>query len=247
MTSLARGLAVIRAFSDDAESSHTMVSISTQTGLSRAVVRRCLYTLEQMGYVRSTTSGYQLEPQVLALAQPYFSSSSLPVLAQEFLDRVKQETNESCSLAVLDGDDVVYVARSAAGRIMTVSIAIGSRLPAYCTSLGRVLLSALSHEELADYLRRVERRRNTKHTLTTVRDLNQAIACVRDQGYALVNEELEIGLRSIAVPVRDRNQSVVAAINVGAQATRMNQQAMLRKILPVLRAAGDDLGDRLVG
>ena len=224
-----------------------MASISTQTGLSRAVVRRCLYTLEQMGYVRSTANVYQLEPQVLALAQPYFSSSSLPVLAQEFLDRVKQETNESCSLAVLDGDDVVYVARSAAGRIMTVSIAIGSRLPAYCTSLGRVLLSALSSDELDTYLSRVERRRHTKHTLTTVRDLKHAIARAHDQGHALVNEELEIGLRSIAVPVRDRQHSVIAAVNVGAQATRMNQQTMLRDILPVLRAAADDLGERLVG
>ena len=125
MTSLARGLAVIRSFADGEESGLTMASISTRTGLSRAVVRRCLYTLEQMGYVRATTVGYQLEPQVLALAQPYFSSSSLPVLAQEFLDSVKQETNESCSLAVLDGDEVVYIARSSAGRIMTVSMVMG--------------------------------------------------------------------------------------------------------------------------
>jgi IclR family pca regulon transcriptional regulator len=136
MNSLARGLEVIRAFSDTA-TGLMMPAISMKTGLSRAVVRRCLYTLEQMGYVSQRADGYYLEPRILALSQTYFSSNTLPSLAQDFLDRVKETTGESCSLAVLDHDEIVYVARSAARRIMTVSLGIGSRLPAFYTSLDR--------------------------------------------------------------------------------------------------------------
>jgi IclR family pca regulon transcriptional regulator len=245
MNSLARGVAVLQAFSDTT-TGLKMSHISVRTGLSRAVVRRCLYTLEQLGYVRQNADGYYLKPKILSLSQTYFSSSSLTSQAQEFLDRVKEATGESCSLAVLDEDEVVYVARSAAQKIMTVSLGIGSRLPAYCTSLGRILLAALPPKELANLLGKTNRLKHTQFTKTSLRDLNGAISIARDKGFALTDQELEVGLRSIAVPLRNQEQKVVAAINVGVQAASVNKRKMTTEILPVLESAATGLGSQLI-
>jgi IclR family pca regulon transcriptional regulator len=222
-----------------------MAAVSEVTGLSRAVVRRCLYTLSEMGYVRQSTDGYQIEPKVLALSQTYFSSSSLPKVAQPFLDEIRETLGESCSLAVLDGSEVVYIARSAAKRIMTVSLGIGSRLPAYCTSLGRVILAGLERDALEELLGKMERKRHTEHTVIAIRELKQRIARVATDGYALVDQELEIGLRSLAVPVRSQQGKVVAAINVGVQATRISQRDMRSQMLPALQSAAQQVGQRL--
>ena len=245
MNSLARGLAVIRAFSDTTRGT-TLMKISEQTGLSRAVVRRCLYTLEEMKYVSKREDGYYLEPRILALSQTYFSSNPLPSLSQDFLDRVKEATNESCSLAVLDQDEIVYVARSAARKIMTVSLGIGSRLPAYCTSLGRVLLASLSTKELNAVLGQTHRAKHTQFTKTRLSDLKLAIAVAREKDYALTDQELELGLRSLAVPVRNHEQKVVAAINVGVQAARVSNRKMISEILPILKNAAEELGSQLI-
>ena len=245
MNSLARGIAVLQAFSDTT-TGVKMSNISISTGLSRAVVRRCLYTLEQLGYVRHGADGYYLEPKILSLSQTFFSSSSLTSQAQEFLDRVKESTGESCSLAVLDKDEVVYVARSAAWKIMTVSLGIGSRLPAFYTSLGRVLLATLPESQLDQYLKQLKLEPFTESTLTSKSDLRTAIQKADQQGYALVNEELEIGLRSLAVPVMNHDKQVVAAINVGVQATRMGSRKMIKEILPILKNAAYDLGSQLI-
>ncbi|MCH1503511.1 MAG: helix-turn-helix domain-containing protein [Verrucomicrobiales bacterium] len=244
MTSLARGLEVLQAFSGQTRTLK-MAAISEVTGLSRAVVRRCLYTLSEMGYVRQSTDGYQIEPKVLALSQTYFSSSSLPKVAQPFLDEIRETLGESCSLAVLDGSQVVYIARSAAKRIMTVSLGIGSRLPAYCTSLGRVILAGLERDALEELLGKMERKRHTEHTVIAIRELKQRIARVATDGYALVDQELEIGLRSLAVPVRSQQGKVVAAINVGVQATRISQRDMRSQMLPALQSAAQQVGQRL--
>lgn len=245
MTSLARGLAVLKSFSGG-DGELTAGEICTRTGLSRAVVRRCLYTLAEAGYVRKFDDRFQLEAKVLSLAQPYYTAArSLPATAQPFLETLSEQINESCSLAVLEGDDVVYVARAATKRIMTVSLTIGSRLSGNCTSLGRVLLSSLSTGELEGYLQRNPLAVHTPKSITTKRDWKRAIASVREQGYAIVDEELEIGLRSVAVPITDSGSQVVAAMNVGVQATRVSKKQLKDKILPTLQAAASNLNKRL--
>lgn len=245
MTSLARGIEVIRAFSDT-KTGVNMSAISERTGLSRAVARRCLYTLSEMGYVRRDLDGYYLEPKILSLSQTYFSSTSLPALAQEHLDHVKESTGESCSLAILDEHETVYITRSAARRIMAVSLGIGSRLPAYCTSLGRVLLAALPPAELDNYFGTIKRKAFTERTRTTQRDLKAIIDKTREQGFTIVDQELEIGLRSLAVPVRNHNGVVVAAMNVGVQASRVSLSDLKRQTLPVLLSASEKLRSQLI-
>jgi len=244
MTSLARGLEVIRGFSGAAQGVR-MADLSRTTGLSRAVVRRCLHTLRTMGYVRVDRDLYFLEPLILSLGHSYFSSSSLPGTAQPFLERVSHETQESCSLAVLDGDNVVYVARSATRRIMSVSLNLGSRLPAFYTSLGRVLLAQLRPAVRASLLGRIRLEQFTPHTLVTREELDEAIAVAARQGFAVVNEELEIGLRSIAIPVLSAHRGVVAAMNVGVQAARMSEKDLRTRVLPALRRAAKELGGQL--
>jgi IclR family transcriptional regulator, pca regulon regulatory protein len=244
MTSLARGLEVLRAFSSQARTLK-MTAISETTGLSRAVVRRCLYTLSEMGYVRKVADGYQIEPKVLALSQTYFASSSLPKVSQPFLDEIRETLGESCSLAVLDKTEVVYIARSAARRIMTVALGIGSRLPAYCTSLGRVLLADFSMPDLTSMLASSERKRHTEHTVIAVRELKLVINRVANEGFALVDQELEIGLRSLAVPIQSQQGKVVAALNVGVQAARISKREMRSKMLPVLETVASEIGRRL--
>lgn len=240
MTSLARGLEVIRAFRD-AATGLSMAEISERTGLSRAVVRRCLFTLEEMGYVSRDRRVFQLEPKILTLGQSYLSSSSIPVKAQPFLEAVSQRVNESCSLAVLESDQAMYVARSATRRIMSVTLGIGSRLPAYCTSLGRVLLAHLPPADLRAYVDRTELVAYTEHTIVKPERLDRVFAVVREQGYALVDQELELGLRSIAVPIHGPSRQVVAAMNVGVQAGRVPASEMLETILPVIQEEAERL------
>ncbi len=240
MTSLARGLEVISAFRDSSKGL-SMAEISERTSLSRAVVRRCLFTLEEMGYVSRDRRVFQLEPKILTLGQSYLSSSSVPVKAQPFLESISKQVNESCSLAVLESNQAMYVARSATRRIMSVSLGIGSRLPAYCTSLGRVLLAQLDAAELDDYFTNTEFCAYTEHTLTDPAALTAAVDRVRDQGYALVDQELELGLRSIAVPIQGPNRRVIAAMNVGVQAARVPSEELRERILPVLREEAEKL------
>jgi IclR family pca regulon transcriptional regulator len=242
MTSLARGLAVIRAFSQQRRHI-TIAQASQKTGIPRAAVRRCLYTLGQLGYV-SVDDGrnFSLRPKILALGHTYLSSEPLVTSAQPLLDRISNSLLESCSMAVLDGDDMLYVARSSGTtRIMSIDLHIGSRLPAYCTSMGRVLLADLPADELAAFLARVEVRTLTTHTVTSPSKLRQVLEHVRSRGYALVDQELELGLRSIAVPVRGAAGKVLAALNISAQASRVPIAEMEAKFLPALRAAAQEL------
>ncbi|GAB1509530.1 IclR family transcriptional regulator domain-containing protein [Actinophytocola sp. KF-1] len=231
--SLERGLAVIRAF-DQSHPELTLSEVAARTGVTRAVARRFLLTLAALGYVRSDGRFFSLTARVLELGYAYLSSLSLPEVAESHLEALVAEVSESSSVSVLDGHDVVYVARVPVSRIMTVSISVGTRFPAYATSMGRVLLAGLPVDELEAYLAAVTMAPLTARTLTSVDALRVEIAKVRAQGWALVNQELEEGLRALAAPVRDRSGTVVAAVNVSAHASRTSLEAMRRDLLPPL-------------
>jgi IclR family transcriptional regulator, pca regulon regulatory protein len=240
MTSLARGLAVVQAFSDSRKP-QTIANISQKTGIPRAAVRRCLHTLRELGYVDAELNNFSLRPKVLTLGYSYLSSTPLTVSAQPYLNNISRALNESSSLAVLEDDEVLYVARAATSRVMSVALNTGSRLPAYCTSLGRVMLAYLPADELDQYLARTRLRPMTEHTVTSVKRLREILAGVRQAGYAVNDEELELGLRSIAVPVRGASGKVLAALNVGAQAARVSVRQLEQEFLPVLQRGAQEL------
>lgn len=215
--SLARGLAVIRAFGADSPAM-TLSEVARKTEMSRAAARRFLLTLIELGYLRSDGREFTLTAKVLELGYAYLSGQSLPQLAAPALEDLSAGLGESVSMAVLDGTDIVYVARVHTRRIMSVGIAVGSRFPAYATSMGRVLLAGLDDEQVAAVLARSDLRTLTPNTSTDTAALLDAVRTVRREGWASVDQELEIGLRSIAVPVRNPAGAVVAAVNVSLSA-----------------------------
>src|SRR4051794_33050326 len=236
--SLERGLAVVRAF--DAEHPElTLSDVARATGLTRAAARRFLLTLCDLGYVRSDGRLFMLTARVLELGYAFLSALSLPEVAEPHLEALVADVRESSSLSVLDGDDIVYVARVPTSRIMRVAINVGTRFPAHATSMGRVQLAALSELELEAYLARADRRRLTRHTLTDADALRRELGRVRAQGWALVDQELEEGLRSVAAPIRDRGGRVVAAVNVSAHASRASKDTVRRVLLPPLLATAE--------
>jgi IclR family pca regulon transcriptional regulator len=241
MTSLARGLLVIQAFS---QQSHdlSISQVSKRTGLPRASVRRCLLTLSKLGYAGSDDGrAFYLLPRVLGLGHSYLTSIPLATVAQPVLERLSHILHESCSIALLDATDIIYVARANVERIIAIDHGVGTRLPAFCTSLGRVLLANLPLEEMDALLPRIQFSRYTARTVTSVEQLRQSLLAVRRDGYAIVDEELEVGLRSVAVPVQNRMGRVVAAINSGARGQRVPMQDMQTRFLPYLRAAAQEL------
>jgi IclR family pca regulon transcriptional regulator len=241
MTSLARGLAVIQAFSQRRH--HLTISqVSTTTGLSRAAVRRCLYTLAKLGFAGSDDNRhFFLRPRILALGHSYISSMPLATAAQPVLEHISHLLHESCSIATLDGVEIVYIARANVTRIMSIDLGVGSRLPAFCTSMGRAILANLPPEELDSVLARVEFKRYTERTITNPAKLTQALRQIRRDGYSIIDQELEHGLRSMAVPIQNPSGKVVAALNIGAHAQRVSIQEMQTKFLPHLRAAAQEL------
>lgn len=241
MQSLARGLDVLASFST-LSPPHTVAQIAKQTGLARPVVRRCLHTLVARGYVEEIDHRYEVLPRVLMLSRAYLAEKSLPVLAQPILEELRDSLGESCSLGVLDGEDVVYAARASAERIINIALHVGSRLPAYCTSMGRVLLAALPTEQRDAILERTTLTRRTPRTIVDREKLKREIEQVAKRGYSLVEQELELGLRSVAVPVRHRFGRVIAAINIGANSVRLQSRDMETKILPHLLNAAIKIG-----
>jgi IclR family pca regulon transcriptional regulator len=236
--SLERGLAVIRAFGADTPSL-TLSDVARATGLTRAATRRFLLTLSDLGYVRTDGRRFELTARVLELGYAFLSSLSLPEVAEPHLERLVSEVHESSSVSLLDGDDIVYVARVPTSRIMRVSINVGTRFPAYATSMGRVLLAGMETDELDAFLARAELRRLSSHTITDERKLRAELARVRGQGWAIVDQELEEGLRSVAAPIRDRAGQVVAAVNLSAHASRTTLDAVKRTLLPPLLATAE--------
>jgi len=246
MTSLARGLSVIQAFSAQRRVLTTS-QISQRTGIPRAAVRRCLHTLGKLGFVSAEDGrNFSLRPRILALGHAYLASTPLANAAQPVLRHMSNTLNESSSVAILDGDEILYIARAFTSRIMTIDLHVGSRLPAYCTSMGRVLLSHLGVDALDAYFERVKLIQYTPRTIVTREGLREALDSVRRNGYAINDQELEIGLRSIAVPIQAPDGRVVAALNVGVQAARISVAEMESRFLPVLREGARELGLLLV-
>ena len=243
--SLDRGLAVIRAFDAD-HPRLTLSDVARRTGLTRAAARRFLHTLVEIGYVHADGRLFALRPRVLELGYAYLSSMRLPEVAAPHLERLAAAVGESASVSVLDGQDVVYVARIASRRIMSVDLSVGTRLPAYATSMGRVLLAALPADQRDAALG--EPAPLTRYTVTDHDSLVAELAKVREQGWALVEEELEEGLRSIAAPIRDASGAVVAAVNLSTAARRGSTATLLSDLLPYLlqtaTAISDDLATR---
>lgn len=229
--SFARGLEVIRSFSAQ-RPVQTLSEVAAQTGLTRAGARRILLTLQTLGYVHSDGKHFQLTARILDLGFAYLSSQPLWNLATPLMETLSETVQESCSAGVLDGLDVMYVVRVHAHKIMSTNLGVGSRLPAFWTSMGRVLLAGLPQAQLKDLLAQCPRVPYTRYTLTEDADLLQAIAQVRQQGWALINQELEEGLISVAAPLVNAQGQTVGAINVSGQVNRTNAQAMQAHILP---------------
>jgi len=220
----------------------TISQLSAKTGLSRAAVRRCLYTLSQLGFAGSEDGRhFDLGPRILSLGYSYIASMPLASAAQPVLEHVSQALHESCSISTLDRTEIIYVARASVTRIMSIDLGVGSRLPAFCTSMGRVLLANLPPEELEDVLNQTPFKRYTDKTVVAVDKLRQMLRLVARNGYAIVDQELEIGLRSMAVPIQSATGRAVAALNVGTHAQRVSIQELQTRFLPRLRAAAQEL------
>ncbi|MGW1672217.1 IclR family transcriptional regulator domain-containing protein [Streptomyces sp. NPDC002324] len=233
--SFERGLAVVRAF-DAEHPALTLSEVARACELTRAAARRFLLTLVDLGYVHTDGRLFRLTPRVLELGYAYLSSVTLPDLAVPHLERLVAQVGESSSLCVLDRDDIVYVARVGVRRIMTATITVGTRLPAHVTSVGRVLLAHLPDEETDARLARADLGPLTRRTLTSADRLRTELRRVRRQGYAVVDQELEEGLRSVAAPVRDRHGEVVAGVNIPVHAGRTSVESVRRDLLPHLLA-----------
>ena len=227
---------MIRAF-DGEHRELGLSEVARATGLTRAAARRFLLTLVELGYVHFDGSRFSLRPRVLELGFAYLSSLSLPELAAPYMEALVARINESSSISVLDDTDIVYVARVPTRRIMSITLAVGTRLPAYATSMGRVLLAVLPAAELEERLSRIVVRPLTPRTVKDHDGLRRILDQVRKQGYAVVDQELEQGLRSAAVPIRDASGTVVAALNVSVHASRASMQELRGAFVPPVQEA----------
>ncbi|MCU1366770.1 MAG: pcaR1 [Aeromicrobium sp.] len=238
--SLERGFAVIKAFGAETPSL-TLSEVARDTGLTRAAARRFLLTLVDLGYARSDGRLFSLTPRVLELGYKFLSGLPITEVAAPHLEHLTSQVHESSSVSVLDGDEVVYVARIPTSRIMSVSISVGTRFPAYATSMGRVLLAGLDDAELDTLLETMEFSHLTPRTVANEKQLRADLTTVRKQGWSIVDQELEVGLRSVAVPIRDHTSKVVAAANVSTHSSRASVAEIRRNLLPPLRAAVDSI------
>ena len=235
VTALASGLEVILAF-DDAHPRMTLSEVAARTGMNRARARRFLLTLHALGYVHKQQRVFELTPKVLQLGYSFLSARDYRSVIQQVLEDITSECGESSSLGLLDGDEVTYVARSSSRhRLLAITLSVGTRLPAAFTSMGRVLLAQLPDEELDAWLARVELKSYTDKSITNKAELKKCILEVRQQGYAIVDQELDSGLRSIAVPAFDANSRLLGAINISTNAARVSLDTLMEQYLPLLR------------
>jgi IclR family transcriptional regulator, pca regulon regulatory protein len=244
MGGLAKGLSIIEAFSPQRRRM-TVSEAAQSSGTSRASARRCLLTLTELDYLEFDGKYFRPRPRLLALSAAYSGPRSLPQMAQPFLKAARDELHESISLAVLDCDAALFVARSEAERLVTTGISIGTRIDLYCSATGRVLLSAWADERLSTYLDRVNIEERTKYSLVKKSALRDAVRRAKTAGYATTDQELEVGLRSIAVPVVNSRGTIVAAMSASASSARVSIQQMVKGFVPVLRANADSLGSTL--
>ncbi|SNR73973.1 transcriptional regulator, IclR family [Haloechinothrix alba] len=242
--SIERGLSVILAFANH----HPQLSLSAlaeATGLSKPTVRRIVLTLEELGYLRREGRLYSLTPHVLSLGNAYLSSMNLTEVAQPFMEEVTSTTGQTCSMAALDGEDAVYIARVPAGRVMSITLTTGTRLPAYATSMGRVLLAGLADGEIDRFLGQVTLHPLTPRTVTDVDRLREILFEVREHGWALVDQELEEGVRSFSAPVRDSTNRVVASLSMSCHAANVSMETIHNEYLPVVIKAAAEISTRL--
>jgi IclR family pca regulon transcriptional regulator len=234
LRSLERGIAVIQVFSRE-HPALTLSEVARLTNTTRATARRILLTLEKLGHVHSDGKHFSLTPRVLSLGWAYLASLNLPELAMPMMEDLVEQTKESCSLATLDPPDIVYVARVPTRRIMTVALGVGARLPAHATSMGRVLLAGLDDADLDRFLEQTPLERFTENTITDPGVLREAVLETRERGWAIADQELEVGLRSVAAPVWTSSGGTVAAVNVSAAAQRVSLEEFCERFLPALR------------
>ena len=246
VTALARGLAVLLALSDKRRRM-SIAQVSHRTGIPRAAARRSLHTLVKLGFAAVDDSRrFYLRPRVLSFSHAYLSASPIAVLAQPILDRLGEALREACSLATLDGDEIVYIARSTSSRIMSPSLNVGRRLPAYCTSIGHVMLAHLAQEELDQYLARVRFHPYTEYTPASTSRLLALLKAVRESGFAFASQMMEPRLCTLAVPVRDAGGHYVAGINVILQGRLVPRDEMAARYYQPLQEAALELGSLLL-
>jgi IclR family pca regulon transcriptional regulator len=246
VTALARGMAVMLALSET-KRRMSIAQIGHRTGIPRAAARRSLHTLAKMGFVAADDARrYYLRPRVLSFSHGYLSGSPLAVLAQPILDRLGESLRESCSLATLDGDEIVYLSRSTSSRIMSTTLNVGRRLPAYCTSIGHVMLAQLPQDQLDEYLSRVHFYPYTEHTPNSRESLLPLLKAVRDSGFAFASQLMEPRLCTLAVPVRDTGGHYVAGINVILQGRLFSRAEMAERYFRPLHDAAMELGSLLL-
>lgn len=230
---LEKGLQVIEAF-DQERSRLTISEVAERTGLTRAAARRYLITLVHLGYARQHEKGFWLTPKVLRLGQSYLHSARLPRIVQPLLYRLALSLGEAASVGILDGDELVCVAAVSAGRVVSATLQPGTRVPAYCTANGRVMLASLPHQQVEAYLARLTIEPLTERTIVDKERLMLEIVRTRAQGHAMVDQEMELGLRTLAVPIRNFRGDTVAALNVGLHAARMPVEEIVERCLPAL-------------
>eukprot|EP01037_Dinobryon_pediforme_P017519 gene17519-17719_t len=240
MGGLAKGLLVIEAFGAD-RPRQSITDIAKTTGLDRATTRRCLLTLASLGYADYDGKFFTLTPRVLRLGTGCLASMPLPQIVQPWLDGLSDRIGQSASVSILDGDEIVYIARAAQRKVMAIALMPGSRLPAYCTSMGRVLLASLPSETAVRLLRAKPLVMRTQHTMTQPDAIMFELSRVRAQGYAVIDQEVELGLRSIAVPLYNSRRKIIAALNVGLAATQSDLADLESQYLPHLRALQSEL------
>lgn len=242
--SFARGLAVIRSFSAEAPS-QTMTEVAQRTGLTRAGARRILHTLHALGYVDIDGRQFSLTAKVLDLGFAYLSSLPVWSLAEPYMEALVQQVHESSSIAVLNGKEIIYVLRVPTEKIISINLGVGSRLPAYCSSMGRVLLAGLDDAQLEQEIRSTDLIARTPRTITDPQKLLEEIQQVRRQGWCIIDQELELGLISVAAPIHGRNGKCIAAMNIGMHSSRIDRDQMEKAILPQLLATARQITDRV--
>jgi IclR family pca regulon transcriptional regulator len=236
--SLERGLAIIKAFGPE-HSTLTLGEAAAKTGLTRAAARRFLLTLTKLGYVGTDKKTFWLRSRILELGYSYLSSQSWWQVAQPVLEEAARATQETCNIAILSDTEIVYVARVIAKRIISTNLSIGSRLPAHVTALGRVLLAYLPKDERKELIKRTSMTKLTSLTIDDKRKLEGVLEQVRKNGYAIVDQELELGLLAIAVPIQEPSGNVLAALGVSVGAGRVSQENLVKQVLPILRRSSD--------
>ena len=240
MGGLAKGLMAIETFTAE-RPRQSIAEVAASSGLDRATARRCLLTLSELGYADYDGKYFTLTPRILRLGTACLATMPLPQMVQPLLDDLSDQLGESSSVSILDGHEIVYVARAAQRKVMSIALMPGSRLPAFCTSMGRVLLAALPDSEARSRLEAAPLVKRTSHTCVDLEALSLGLAHVREQGFALIDQEVELGLRSIAIPLHNARGSVVAALNIGLGATQAGIDELPRLYLPALRLVQAEL------